>query len=123
MCLYLHAQQCPWDSFTAREAALCSHVELLQQLMDNGCPWEARQLWLAAAEGGSVEVLTHLQQQGLLTSVPLLTSMLNVAAVHNKLAAAQWLRQQGAEWPAAMRAHSAEVLAWATAEGYQLPAH
>jgi hypothetical protein len=50
--------------------------------------------------------------------------MLNMAAHCNKLAAAQWLREQGAESPVAFdrwRPWSTEVLEWAIAEGCTTP--
>jgi hypothetical protein len=68
-------------------------------------------------------VLAYLQQQGELASIPLLTDMLKLAARNNKLAAAKWLRDQGAEWPAAFGwpRWSAAMLAWARAEGCTTP--
>jgi hypothetical protein len=55
-----------------------------------------------------------------------LTAMLNAAGSHGHLAAAQWLRQQGAAWPAVLRVNrdywwSGAVLAWARAEGCTSP--
>jgi hypothetical protein len=74
---------------------------------------------LLAARGGSVEALTYLQQHVVLTDASLLSELLNEAASHNQLAAAQWLKEQGAEWPAAFgwASWSDEVLEWARAEG------
>jgi hypothetical protein len=74
----------------------------------------------AAADGGSIEVLQYLQQQGLMTSTALLTEMLDCAAHINELPAAKWLREQGAEWPTECRAPfrwGDKVLAWARTEG------
>jgi hypothetical protein len=125
MCQYLHAQQCPWDAGSTREAARYGHAELLRWLVDRGCPTSrnARSLCIAAAQGGSLKVLTHLQELGLLNSAPTLTQLLNVAASGHKLAVAKWLRAQGAEWPAvfSLRPWSGEVLAWARAEGCTTP--
>jgi hypothetical protein len=100
MCQYLRDQQCPWDFTSTCRAARYGHVELLRWLMDNGCSWDALELCTSALQGGSIEMLTYLQQQGLLTSTALLRNMLGTAARCNMLAVAQWLRQQGAEWPA-----------------------
>jgi hypothetical protein len=123
MCKYLHEQQCPWNEGATHIAAINGHVHLLRCLVDNDCPWDAYDLCLAAAEGGSVEVLTYLQQQGMLTDAEMMTLLLDVAAHYNKLAAAMWLREQGAEWPTTFqyRPWSGEVLEWATAEGFIAP--
>jgi hypothetical protein len=102
MCEFLRAQQCPWDSRSTSAAAHICDVELLRWFFNNGCPWHVEELCTAAAEGGSIEVLTYLQQQGVLTSTALLTGMLEAATDCNELAAAKWLRQQGAEWPAVL---------------------
>jgi hypothetical protein len=65
----------------------------------------------------------YLQQQsdGVQWSAALLTDMLSSASRWNKLAAAKWLRQQGAEWPDRVRVGrrkwTGDVLQWATAEG------
>jgi hypothetical protein len=127
MVQHLHALQCPWDTCSTREAARGGHVDLLRWLIDNGCPWD-NEMCTAAANGGKIVMLAHLQQQGLLTTAALLTDMLNAAARCNKpeLAAAQWLREQGAEWPVTItpsRSYgwSDELLAWARAEGCTAP--
>jgi Ankyrin repeats (3 copies) len=96
MCEFLHAQQCPWDTFAVMDAAYNGHVSVLRWLMDNGCPWIPHNLCMAAGEGGSIEVLTFLQQQGILDA-QMLTHALDNAAFLGRLAAAQWLREQGAE--------------------------
>jgi hypothetical protein len=68
-------------------------------------------------------VMTHLQQQGLLTGTAVLSKMLDKAASVNKLAAAKWLREQGAEWPTvfAWSPWSGAALQWAKAEGCIIP--
>jgi hypothetical protein len=120
MCQYLHAQQCPWDTCSVGNAAFHGHIDLLRWLVDNGCPFYARFLCVSAARGGSVAVLAYMQQQGMLTSVAVLTDMLNFAARYNNLAAAKWLRERGAEWPTKIKRNcpwSNEVLEWARTEG------
>jgi hypothetical protein len=51
--------------------------------------------------------------------------MLNAAGAHGRLAAAQWLRQRGAEWPAELvygrHAWTGEVLTWARCEDCTAP--
>jgi hypothetical protein len=114
LCKHLYELQCPWYPRLASDIAEHGNLELLRWLMANGCPWDAYELCMGAAYGGSIEVLAHLQQQGLLTEV------LDHAAFSNKLDAAKWLREQGAEWPieSSWSSWSNEVLKWATAEGF-----
>jgi hypothetical protein len=119
LCKYLYAQQCPWSAIVTKYAALRENVDLLRWLIDSGCPWDAQPLCQAAAQGGSVAVLTYLQQQGILSAVAL-ANLLNEAACGNKLAAVKWLRAQGAEWPVG-GVHTwwhIEVLEWARSEGF-----
>jgi hypothetical protein len=81
-------------------------------------------MFVVAAQGGSVDVLAYLQQQGLFTS-RMLRQMLRIAGAHSKLAAAKWLRQQGAQWPAVLcwkeMVWSDDKLEWARAEGCTSP--
>jgi hypothetical protein len=123
MCKYLHEQQCPWDASATQQAAVDGHIDLLRWLLDNGCPWHADKLCMAGADSGSIELMSYLQQQGLLTSAELLTEMLESAGCYNNLAAAKWLREQGAEWPTEFDVFvwSGEVLEWARAEGCTTP--
>jgi hypothetical protein len=69
------------------------------------------------------ELVQYLQQQGVQCEPAYLTGMLVRAGTHSKLAAAQWLRQQGAQWPPVLERWPAEMCAWATAEGCTAPAH
>jgi hypothetical protein len=120
MCQYLLSQRCPWDERATAAAVAGGHVDLLCWLVDNGCPsWDAQTMCRFAVSGGSVAMLRHMQQQGALASVAVLTEMLGTAAWDNQLAAAKWLREQGAEWPTSFEhyAGSNEVLAWARCEG------
>jgi hypothetical protein len=70
---------------------------------------------LTAAQGGSADILVCLQQRGFADAADLKAKLLNVAGGYNKLAAAQWLRQQDAEafW-------RGDTLACARAEGSQI---
>jgi hypothetical protein len=119
VCEYLYAEQCPWSAQTCFCAAVDGHVDTLRWLHENGCPWNAAHTCEAAAAGGSIDVIEYVVQQGIVFTPELLTVMLNAAG--NKLAAAQWLRQQGAEWPDLLyyliSRWSGETLEWARAEG------
>jgi hypothetical protein len=127
MCEHLRANGCPWTSEACEEAAGCDHVDTLRWLREHKCPCDIEAVCVAAAEStGSPKVMAYLLAEGLLNA-ELLTTMLNVAGALDQLAAAQWLRQQGAEWPAVLRNeelrqswHSA-TLAWARAEGCTSP--
>jgi hypothetical protein len=127
MCEYLHAEQCPWNESACEGAAASGYVDTLRWLHEHGCPWNRGRVCASAARGGSIGALEYMlqqQQQGIPFTATLLTHLLNYAGAYNHLAAAQWLRQQGAEWPAKLatsRAWSGEMLAWARAEGCTAP--
>jgi hypothetical protein len=96
-------------------------VELLSWLRANGCTWDQRYYCTYAAAHGSVQMMAYLL--AIESSPGLLTAALNSAGACDLLAAAQWLRQRGAEWPAVLLINrgydvwSGESLAWARAEG------
>jgi hypothetical protein len=126
MCEYLHAEGVAWHHLVCSVAARGSHLGTLRWLHEHGCPWSSRVICLDAAKGGSVGVLSYLQQQGVNFTATRLRDMLLSAGAHKKLAAAQWLREQGAQWPAKLTfqfvlSWSGEVLAWARAEGCDSP--
>jgi hypothetical protein len=123
MCHYLHTQQCPWSDASTWHAAYQGDASLVRWLIDNGCPFDAHAVCIVAAQAGSVEVLDCSQQQGILVSADDLIASLSTAARHDQLAAAQWCRAHGAEWPAIIRQCEwhGELLQWARAEGYTSP--
>jgi hypothetical protein len=127
LCQWLCAQQCPWVNSAVTGAAIGNHCEVLQWLMD-----DAHKVCTTAAAGSdsnNFSTLQFLYACGILTEPQLLTDTLNVAGSRGNLAASQWLRQQGAEWPTVLRftalsrnfQWSGEVLAWARAEGCTAP--
>jgi hypothetical protein len=65
------------------------------------------------------------QQQGAQWSEQLLTQMLNTAGAFRHLAAVQWLRQQGAQWPPVLRLcdkrWGRDVITWARQQGCTAP--
>jgi hypothetical protein len=116
LCAYLHSDGCPWDAAACDDAAINGHASTLCWLREHGCPWHAHQIKTFAAQGGSVDALVYLQQQGLLANRIVLTTLLNVAGSHNKL--------QGAEWPTRLRWHQEwpdSTLVWARSEGCLSP--
>ena len=52
----LRSNGCPWDSGTCSGVAECGHLEVLQWARANGCPWNAGTCTNAAL-GGHLEVL------------------------------------------------------------------
>eukprot|EP00953_Heterococcus_sp_UTEX-ZZ885_P039464 20226-Heterococcus_DN1.PRE.1 len=63
VCEYLLSQQCPMTAHACTRAAAGGHLSTLRWLRGNGCPWNVDAVYIAAAEGGSAEVLAYLQQQ------------------------------------------------------------
>jgi hypothetical protein len=113
------------DEDTANAASADDQTKVLLWLLEHGCPINEMRLYGTAAYYGNINVLNLLQEQGLLPGPEPLSDVLQVAGVHDQLAAAQWLRQRGAEWPAVLqdldRSWQGEVLAWARAEGCTSP--
>eukprot|EP00953_Heterococcus_sp_UTEX-ZZ885_P009499 5592-Heterococcus_DN1.PRE.1 len=79
MCDFLRAEQCPWDTDACHDAARNGHVHTLKWLHEHGCPWHAVTVREKAAEGGHVDVIAYLQQEGLLNTAAVLRDMLNIA--------------------------------------------
>jgi hypothetical protein len=127
-------EQCPWNNHACMSAAERDQLDTLQWLREHGCPCDNVLVCIAAAHGGSVGVMAYMleQQQQLVggaVNTVLLTLMLRAAGANEQLVAAQWLRQQGAEWPDVLqhrydfelRRWSGAVLEWARAEGCTSP--
>jgi hypothetical protein len=133
ICQWLHVAGCPMDSCICDLAAQKFNLELLNWLFDVGCPYNAVNLcnFLVGKEDSKIMPVLHcLQQRGVFDSAANLTLALNYAGANNtSLAAIQWLRQQGAEWPAELYSdHEYEegpwcddTLEWARAEGCTAP--
>jgi hypothetical protein len=124
MCEFLLANQCPWSEHTCLHAANRGEVDMLRWLREHGCPCNTVEVADVAASLYRVAVLEYLQQEAVVFTAEQLTQMLNVAGIHGSLATAQWLRQQGAQWPAVLRSDlyhnwkwKGKTLAWARAEG------
>jgi hypothetical protein len=125
LCAYLRSEQCPWTEKTCDKAILKGHVSTLSWLREHGCPWNLGMSHLYAAQGGSIDMMVYVQQQRVVFTAQMLTHMLKIAGVHNKLAAAKWLRHEGAAWPNELsywrQPWSGDVLEWARAEGCTAP--
>eukprot|EP00953_Heterococcus_sp_UTEX-ZZ885_P033054 17219-Heterococcus_DN1.PRE.2 len=117
------------DEYAYYYAAERCNLELLDWLFDIGCPHNVEDLCyfaMCSVDSKTIPVLRWLQQYGIFNSAATLTLALNYAGAGNtNLAAAQWMRQQGAEWPAVLCSeHEAnpvpwrdDTLEWARAEG------
>jgi hypothetical protein len=115
ICQFLRVEQCPWDTEGCKWAARNGHVDTLRWLHEQGCPWDVEVVRLTAADGGHVPVLDFMQNFEPAATAAKLTEMLNAAGSRDYLAAAKWLRQQGAEWPAVLKGNC-----WLQATGLQL---
>jgi hypothetical protein len=122
MCLFLYTEGCPWDD-SVLNSANTGYYELVQALYEQGCPIEIHSVRSQAASYGRVDILQYLLQlpDQPQSSTAQLTAQLNGAAVNEQLAAAKWLRQQGAEWPEVLVKDGikwrGELLQWARRAG------
>jgi hypothetical protein len=135
MCAHLRSTGCDWDAWACHLAARNKHPDTLRWLRGHGCPFDVGEVCNEAARGNRTDVFDLVKEQGEVLSAELLTDTLNCAGAHNQLRAAQWLRQNGAEWSAVLgyeeeveegepfeTTHwSGESLAWARAEGCTSP--
>jgi hypothetical protein len=133
---YLHfTEHWPWSTTTCMLAALHDQLDLLNWLQQHGCPCIDAAVKEAAASGGSISVMTYMLEQqqqqvevDVATHTASLTQMLAAAGANGKLAAAQWLRAQGAGWPDVLQFTALEqqqwqgdVLEWARDQGCTSP--
>jgi hypothetical protein len=128
-CDYLRSEGIPWTPSACEGAARHNHLDTVAWLREQGCPYNHYKTMLAAAEGGSVSILTYLQQHnvGAALEQAQLTRVLNAAGASSQLAAVQWLRAQGAEWPNILefqlrgsqrcKEWQGSTLTWARSEG------
>jgi hypothetical protein len=96
-------------------------------LREHGCPWDVSEVCSFAAGSGAIDILDYLLEQGAVLSAEALTNALFFTGFSSELQGAQWLRQHGAEWPAVLATDSAvqwsaDMIAWARAEGCISPA-
>jgi hypothetical protein len=133
LCQWLHAAQCPMNVYAYVFAEDRCNLKILNWLFDIGCPYNVEDLCYFArcsVDSNTILMLQWLQQRGIFDSAATLTLALNYAGANNTgLAAAQWLRQQGADWPAVLYSeHEVKpgpwcdaTLEWARAEGCTAP--
>jgi hypothetical protein len=119
---YLHSEQCPWDTSACTNA--CG-VDILHWLREQGCPGNPEAVRCAAAEADDLDMVLYMAEVQPAASAAQLTQMLNAAGANDSLETAEWLRQQGAKWPAVLRyserSWRGAALQWARAEGCTSP--
>jgi hypothetical protein len=98
MCQHLRSLGCAWDTSVCSVAALKGQHDVLRHLREHGCP-TSDGICISAGKGGSVQVIQYLVEQGVVHEREDMMCVLLLAGAHGHLAAAQWLIQQGVEWP------------------------
>ncbi|KAG5177271.1 hypothetical protein JKP88DRAFT_281961 [Tribonema minus] len=114
---WLRDNGCPWAVDSCAAAASNGRLKLLKWLRDHGCPWDTTTCD-AAAGSGRLAVLQWARANG----CPWDTQTCSIAAEHGHLGVLQWSRANGCPWgedtcnSAAGGGHL-EVLQWARANG------
>jgi hypothetical protein len=133
MCHYLADQGMLGDDLACVHAMRGGHTETLRWLLHSDSPYEVCYLSRAAAKLGNIDMMAAILEGPQPVTAEHLTNMLNTAGARGHLEAAQWLRQQGAVWPAVLvdeytgsqgvhrHQWSDAVLAWARREGCVSP--
>ena len=84
---------CPWDAETCVAAAMGGHREVLQWLHMNGCPWNDRTC-VGAARSGHLGMLQWARENG----CPWNKETCSTAAMHGHLEVMQWACANGCPW-------------------------
>jgi hypothetical protein len=129
--MYLHADYWheSWDAVACEAPLKNCHAALLCWLLEQNRTWHVSryklEAWMRAAELNKVAALECYAVQWAMPFAARVQQLLNIAGSNGSLAAAQWLRQRGAEWPAVLqydgKTWSGDTLAWARAEGCDSP--
>ena len=114
----LRAEGCPWDTRTCDAAVERGRVEVLRWALETGCPLQRQKATLVAARNGDVNVLALLRS----FDCPFDRRTCAAAAGGGRLGAVQWLRAQGCPWDsdsvrAAERHGHPDVLQWLRENG------
>jgi hypothetical protein len=99
ICEHLLNLGCELGADACNETAAYGEVSMLRWLREQGCSWDVSRVCMSAAGRGLTDILDYVIEQGEVLGAELLKSALCKAGACNKLQAAQWLRQRGAEWP------------------------
>jgi hypothetical protein len=130
---WLHANECPWSDEILCAAAFNGRTDLFKWMHENDCPgnWysavQVDDIYWSAAAGGSVELLEYCEAMRGRWSAADLTIMLNAAGICNRLDAAKWLRERGANWPTLLQDTGTwvrwddDMVQWAREQGCTSP--
>jgi hypothetical protein len=135
LCLYLVSLNCAWTEDALHEAVAHRHADVFRWLQTNEVlyahsyskwrsvpPDTSSSMFNVYDAASTADELEWLAEHSPLPSPSELTQFLNNAGNANQLQAAQWYKQRGAEWPAALlRNWRFESLAWARAAGCDAP--
>jgi hypothetical protein len=128
---YLHSAGCQLQQSYCKLAAKQADLEMLRWLRANDAPWDIADVACCAAERGSIEIMTWLQEQGAVfseatmasatrskakgvamcswlraNSCPWDESVMQAAAAGNRVAALRWLHANGCPWSLRATRHS-----------------
>jgi len=92
---WLRRNGCPWSAKTSGRAASCGHLAILQWLQAHGCPWDAG-IWEDALLGRHAHIVQWLK--GCQPPCPLDTWACSWAAAVGDLDTLRWLRTRGCPW-------------------------
>jgi hypothetical protein len=109
-------------------AAQGGQLHMCQHLRNLRCALKTLEMAKGAGCNGSIPMMTYILQipEAALSHALFTQHMLLYAGAHGHLAAAEWLREQGAEWPTTLGIYddarekvnwSGDVLEWARDEG------
>jgi hypothetical protein len=127
---YLHEIGCPWNTRTCWSALFGNDSTVFKWLYTQGCPCDVIEVCSTSISLNRIDIIEFIiQQQGAVINASQMTQLLNYAGLRDKLTIAQWLRQQGAQWPAILRVGtgmfvkqwSDDMIAWARSEGCTSP--
>merc|ERR1711934_692323 len=93
-------------------AAVGGHLEILQWLRSEGCPWDSRAC-SCAASGGHLETLKWLRSEG----CPWDEETCRSAAEHGHLEVLKWLRSEGCPWDEKACSGAAVGVTWRYCSG------
>ena len=90
---YLHKNRCPWDAEACRLAAKNGHLDCLEYLHKNGCPWDEGAC-ARAAEKGHLECLKYLHEK----RCPWDERACELAAEYGQLECLKYLHKNRCPW-------------------------
>ena len=90
---HLHENGCPWDSETCHAAAAWGHLDMLKYAHENGCPWDGAACD-EAAKHGDLDMLKYLHENG----CPWDEETCAWAAAGSQLDVLKYARENGCPW-------------------------